>query len=64
MKRSVKVLIELNYDADDFTAEPLEKLSEADLRDLVEDRVYEDLMDLMRGDRLTYWAEVTVEDVK
>jgi hypothetical protein len=26
----------------------------------LEDTVYEDLIDLMRGDRLQYWAEIEV----
>jgi hypothetical protein len=26
----------------------------------LEDTVYEDLIDLMRGDRLQYWAEIEI----
>jgi len=28
----------------------------------LEDRVYEDLIDLMRGDKLRFWSEIQVEE--
>ena len=57
-----KIVIELNYDLDSHYGEDephSDYKPETIIRDL-EDTVYEDLVDLMRGDRLQYWAEIEI----
>ena len=63
MGKTVKVVIELNYDLDtwnDFRVEPM--TAEEFIDHVSDELVYEDLTDLMRGDRLKHWAEVTLVD--
>lgn len=57
------VTIVLEYDLDNMmdTLAIEEPLSDAEIYDMVEDYTYEDLTDLMRGDRLKYWSEVKIE---
>ena len=63
MSNVVKVVIELNYDIDSFNDTLDEPMSNEDFLDYVSDElVYDDLTDLMRGDRLKHWAEVTLVD--
>ena len=63
MGKTVKVVIELNYDMDSFNDTLDEPMTAEDFLEYVSDElVYEDLTDLMRGDRLKHWAEVTLED--
>jgi hypothetical protein len=58
----VKVVIELNYDVDSF-ADNLAPMTNEEFMEYVGDElVPEDLSDLMRGDKLQYWAEVTMVD--
>ena len=62
MGKTVKVVIELNYDVDNYT-ENLAPMTNEEFMEYVGDElVYEDLTDLMRGDRLKHWAEVTLVD--
>jgi hypothetical protein len=59
-----RIKIELTYDLEEFYGddttqdELLPKMIHNDL----EDRVYEDLTDLMRGDRLRFWSEIDIEE--
>ena len=63
MGKVVKVVIELNYDMDSFNDTLDEPMTTEDFVDYVSDElVYDDLTDLMRGDRLKHWAEVTLVD--
>ena len=62
MGKTVKVVIELNYDVDNYT-ENLAPMTNEEFMEYVGDElVYEDLTDLMRGDRLKHWAEVSLVD--
>lgn len=64
MNKTIKVVIELNYDESVLldTLFPGEELTEEEIIELVEENVYEDLTDLMRGDRLKHWSEITIEE--
>ncbi len=63
MSNIVKVVIELNYDMESFNDTLDEPMSNEEFVDYVsEELVYDDLTDLMRGDRLKSWAEITVVD--
>lgn len=57
------VTIVLEYDLDNMidTLALEEPLSDEEIYEMVEDYTYEDLTDLMRGDRLKYWSEVKIE---
>ena len=57
-----KILIELHYDLDSHYGEdePHSDYKPEVVVDDLEDTVYEDLIDLMRGDRLQYWAEIEI----
>ena len=62
MGNRVKVVIELNYDVDNI-AENLAPMTNEEFMEYVgEELVPEDLSDLMRGDKLMYWADVTMVD--
>jgi hypothetical protein len=54
MTNKIKIVIELEYT---ITGSEL-KMGKSNLEDYVEDMVYDDLNDLMRGDRLRTWATV------
>ena len=60
------VTIILEYDLDNMmeTLSIDTPLSDQEVYDMVEDYTYEDLTDLMRGDRLKYWSEVKIERTK
>jgi hypothetical protein len=60
------VTIVLEYDLDNMmeTLSIDTPLSDQEVYDMVEDYTYEDLTDLMRGDRLKYWSEVKIERTK
>ena len=63
MSNVVKVVIELNYDMDSFNDTLDEPMSVEDFVEYVSDElVYDDLTDLMRGDRLKHWSEITIVD--
>lgn len=56
-----KIVIELHYDLDShFGDEDYSKYTPEDVVRALEDTVYEDLSDLMRGDRLQYWSEYEI----
>jgi hypothetical protein len=57
-----KVVIELHYDLDSHFGEdePHDDYTPTEIHDSLEDTVYEDLIDLMRGDRLRYWSEIEI----
>lgn len=57
------ITIVLEYDLDNMmdTLGIDEVLSDEEVYEMVEDYTYEDLTDLMRGDRLKYWSEVKIE---
>lgn len=61
MRKRAKVVIEFIYDKENFEGIFEEEYSDEDFLELVEDRVYDDLIDLMRGQGLTSWADVTLE---
>jgi hypothetical protein len=56
---TVRLTIDLDYDLESHynNEEEYKHLSIDKIIDDLEDNVYEDLLDLMRGDRLKYWAE-------
>jgi hypothetical protein len=67
LMKTVRITIELDYDLANHYGEgslkDLEEASDVDLANIVddlEDNVYEDLIDLMRGDRLRFWSDVKV----
>ena len=64
MNKTIKVVIELSYDESVLldTLFAGEELSNEEIIEQVEEMVYEDLSDLMRGDRLKHWAEITIVD--
>ncbi len=55
---TIRVVIDLEYDLPDISLEDLLDTNQTSL-DTLEDLVYDDLTDLMRGDRLSSWAEIT-----
>lgn len=57
-----KIVIELQYDLDSHYGEdePHSDYKPEIVLDDLEDTVYEDLIDLMRGDRLRYWSEIEI----
>ena len=56
-----KIVIELNYDLDShFGDEPHQDYTPKEIVDSLEDTVYEDLIDLMRGDVLRSWADYEI----
>ena len=63
MTKIAKVVIELNYDMESFNDtldEPM--TTEEFLEYIQEELVYDDLTELMHGDRLKHWAEITLVD--
>ena len=55
----LQITIVLEYDlASHYGTDVYLEMEAADLADDLEDTAYDDLMDLMRGDRLRFWAEV------
>jgi hypothetical protein len=57
-----KIVIELNYDLDSHYGDSVDhtELKPTEIIDDLENTVYEDLMDLMRGDRLRSWADYEI----
>jgi hypothetical protein len=57
-----KIVIEFNYDLDSHYGDDVDhtELKPTEIIDDLEDSVYEDLMDLMRGDRLRSWADYEI----
>lgn len=66
MDGKATVTIVLEYDLDNLadTLAIEDTLSDEEIYDMIEDYTYEDLIDLMRGDRLRYWSEVVIERKK
>lgn len=63
MTKIAKVVIELNYDMESFNDTLDEPMTTEEFLEYVqEELVYDDLTDLMRGDRLKHWADVTIEE--
>ena len=65
MGQKARIIIELVYDLDEFYGEDKAEFGEPTLKEIhndLEDRVYEDLTDLMRGDRLRSWSEIEIEE--
>jgi hypothetical protein len=58
------IKIELHYDLTDLYGndEIHRDLTTEVISEDLEDRVYEDLIDLMRGDKLRFWSEIQVEE--
>jgi hypothetical protein len=61
-----RITIELVYDLDEFYGDEEigGDISPKYVHHDLEDRVYEDLTDLMRGDRLRFWSEIEIEEDK
>ena len=60
-----KISIVLEYDLDaHFESLGYRDLKPETIIDDLEDNVYEDLLDLMRGDRLRFWAYYEIVDGK
>ena len=57
MGKKATVTITLEYDLDH---REYESMDEDEIHEDIENLVYEDLPDLMRGDKLRHWAEVTI----
>jgi hypothetical protein len=66
MAQKARIIIELVYDLDEFygedSAAPGAELTPKEIHNDLEDRVYYDLSDLMRGDRLRSWSEIEIEE--
>ena len=59
------ITIQLTYNLDEhYGTDGYKDLPEEIIIDDLEDRVYDDLIDLMRGDKLRSWAEYEVEIVE
>jgi hypothetical protein len=60
-----KISIVLEYDLDNhFESLGYKDLKPETIIDDLEDNVYEDLLDLMRNDRLRFWAYYEIVDAK
>jgi hypothetical protein len=59
-----RIKIELTYDLEEFYGDDItqDELLPKMIHNDLEDRVYEDLTDLMRGDRLRFWSEIDIEE--
>lgn len=66
MGQKARIIIELVYDLDEFygenSAAPGAELTPKEIHDDLEDRACDDLLDLMRGDRLRFWSEIEIEE--
>lgn len=58
---TAKITITLNYDLDNhYGLDVYNDLTPETIIDDLEDNVYEDLIDLMRGDKLRSWADYEI----
>jgi hypothetical protein len=58
-----RIKIELTYDLTNwYEDQSLEDQNPKKIHDDLENQVYEDLTDLMRGDRLRSWSEIEIEE--
>ena len=64
MAQKARITIELVYDLDEFYGEAssVEGISPREIHDDLEDKVFDDLIDLMRGERMRYWSEIEIEE--
>ena len=62
LMQTIRITIDLDYDLESHYNSPEEykNLSLDAIVDDLEDNVYEDLLDLMRNDRLRFWSETRV----
>lgn len=63
---TARITIELVYDLEEHYGDETtqDELLPKMIHDDLEDRVYYDLTDLMRGDRLRFWSEIEIEEDK
>ncbi len=61
---TARIKIELTYDLAEFYGEAvkLDELKPTEIHDDLEDRACDDLLDLMRGDRLRFWSDIEIEE--
>jgi hypothetical protein len=61
---TARITIELTYDLEEHYGEgvKIEDLPPSEIHNSLEDVVYYDLSDLMRGDRLRSWSEIEIEE--
>jgi hypothetical protein len=66
MPQKARITIELVYDLDKFYGEDssTEGINPNEIQDDLEDQVFDDLIDLMRGERMRYWSEIEIEEEK
>jgi hypothetical protein len=66
MAQKARITIELVYDLDKFYGEDssTEGINPNEIQDDLEDQVFDDLIDLMRGERMRYWSEIEIEEEK
>ena len=59
-----RIKIELTYDLESYYGGlvNIEDLRPQDIHNDLENQLYEDLIDLMRGDRLRSWSEIEIEE--
>lgn len=63
MPKTALITITMVYDlANHFDDEDYSEYSHEEIMASLEDTVYEDLSDLMRGDRLGTWADLTLTE--
>lgn len=61
--RKATITIVLEYDLDNhFDDEDYSDYTPDQIAEALEDTVYEDLSDLMRGDKLKTWSEISITD--
>ena len=61
---TARIKIELTYDLESYYGGlvNIEDLSPQDIHNDLENQLYGDLIDLMRGDRLRSWSEIEIEE--
>jgi len=65
MAKTALITITMVYDlANHFDDQDYGSYSQEEIMDSLEDTVYEDLSDLMRGDRLKSWAEISLTEME
>jgi hypothetical protein len=65
MSKIIRVVIQLDYDLDAFIDPDNDPITAEEFAETcLEDYAYEDLTDLMRGDRLKSWSEITIIDTE
>lgn len=64
MAQKARIIIELVYDLEEFYGEAVQvnELKLTEIHDDLEDQACDDLLDLMRGDRLRFWSEIEIEE--